>query len=294
VRLISLLVLLPAILAVFRANALPAQDLPAQDLPAQGAREQDPREIVRRATEADRRNAEVARNYTFIQHQEQRQTDSSGKVKSVESETWDVTLQEGSPYRRLVARNDQPLAAKEQKKEEEKLRASNEQRRKETKEQRDQRVADWERRQKQRREPLTELPDAFNFTLVKEEALNGGQAYVIDATPRPGYRPRLPSASYFPKVKARLWIDKNDYRWIKAEVESLDTVSFGGIVFRMAKGSKLVLEQERVNNEVWLPKLVSFRGAFRILLVKGYRGEFNITFSGYKKFSAESRVISPQ
>jgi len=63
---------------------------------------------------------------------------------------------------------------------------------------------------------------------------------------------------------------------------------------RMAKGSKLVIEQERVNGEVWLPKLVSFRGAFRILLVKGYRGEYNITFRDYRKFQAESRVVTVQ
>jgi hypothetical protein len=255
---------------------------------------QDAREIVRRATEVDRRNAEVARNYTYLERHERRETDSAGKVKSVESETWDVIRQEGSPYRRLIARNDHPLSAREQKKEEEKLGASDALRRKETPEQHEQRIADWNRRQQQRREPLKELPDAFDFTLVKEEALNGGQAYVIDATPKPGYRPKLPSAAYFPKVKARLWIDKNDYQWIKAEVESLDTVSFGGVVLRMARGSRLVLEQERVNNEVWLPKRVSFQGAFRILLVKGYRGEFNITFKDYRKFQAESRVVSGQ
>ncbi len=43
-----------------------------------------------------------------------------------------MTLLEGSPYRRLVARNDQPLSPKEQKKEEDKLRRSIEERRKET------------------------------------------------------------------------------------------------------------------------------------------------------------------
>ena len=271
VRLIALLICIPAL-------------LPAQD----------PREIVRRATETDRRNAEIARNYTYVERHEKRETDAAGKVKGVESETWDVTPQEGSPYRRLIARNDQPLSSREQKKEDEKLRASEALRRKETKEQHDQRIADWNRRQQQRREPIKELPEAFNFTMVKEEPLNGGTAYVIDAVPRAGYRPRLPSASYFPKVKARFWIDKNDYQWIKVEVESLDTVSFGGVVVRMAKGSKLVLEQERVNNEVWLPKRVAFQGAFRILLVKGYHGEFNITFQDYKKFQADSRVVPVQ
>lgn len=270
-RLTSLLVFLPALLSA-----------------------QDPREIVRRATELDRRNSVVARNYTYLQRQEKRETDASGKVKSVDSETWDVTLQEGSPYKRLVARDDRPLSAGEQKKEEEKLRASNEQRSKETKEQRESRIAEWDHRQQQRREPMKELPDAFIFTLAKEEALNGGQAYVIDATPKPGYRPRLASASYFPKVKARFWIDKNDYQWIKAEVESLDTVSFAGIIVRMAKGSKLVMEQEHVNQEVWLPKLVSFQGAFRILLVKGYHGEYNTTYRDYRKFQTDSRVLSVQ
>src|ERR1051326_5490252 len=148
-RLASLLVFLPVLLAA-----------------------QDAREIVRRATELDRTNAIAARNYTFLQRQEKRETDSAGKVKNVESETWDVTLLEGSPYRRLVARNDPPLSAKEQSKEEEKRRASNEQRRKETPEQRQNRIAEWDHHQQQRREPMKELPEAFSFTLVKEEAIN--------------------------------------------------------------------------------------------------------------------------
>ena len=255
---------------------------------------QDPREIVRRAVEADHSDAVIARNYTFLEHQERRETDAGGKTKNVESQTWDITLLEGSPYRRLIARNDRPLPEKERKKEDEKLRASNEQRRRETPEQRQARIADWDRRQQQRREPAKELPDAFNFTLVREEAINGGHAYVIDATPRPGYRPKTAASAFFPKVKARLWIDQVDYRWIKVDLESIDTVSFGGVVLRMAKGSRLVLEQEHVNNEVWLPKLVSFQGAFRILLVKGYHGEFNISFRDYKKFQADSRVIVAQ
>ncbi len=76
-------------------------------------------------------------------------------------------------------------------------------------------MADWERRRERQREPLKELPDAFDFRLIGEEALASGEVYVIDATPKPGYKPKLPSAAYFPKVKARLWIDKNDYHWAK-------------------------------------------------------------------------------
>ena len=253
---------------------------------------QDPLEIVRRATELDRRNTEISRNYTFLQRQEERDLESNGKLKKTESETFDVTLLEGSPYRRLVARNDQPLSPKDQRKEEEKLQKSIEDRRRETPEQRERRVADWDHKRQKQREPLKELPEAFNFKLAGEEALNGGVAYVIEGTPKPGYRPKSASTAFFPKVKLRFWIAKEDYQWVRVDLESLDTISFGGFLIRLAKGSHLSIENARINNEVWLPKRAEIHGSVRLALVKVMRGEIIFTFSDYKKFQAESHVIA--
>jgi len=268
-RLCTLMVLLPAVLGA-----------------------QDPREIVRRSVEIDRKGIEIARDYTFLERDEARTLDGSGKVKSTRIQTWDVTLLEGSPYRRLVARNDQPLSPQERKKEEDKLRKSIEERRNENEEQRARRMADAERRRQRQRDPMKELPEAFDFRLTGEESLASGEAYVIDATPKPGYKSRLPSAAYFAKVKARLWIDKNDYHWAKVEAETLDTISFGGFLLRLAKGGHLTIEQVRVNQEVWLPKSVTLRASARIALVKGVHAELIIIFSDYKKFQVDSRVVS--
>ena len=270
-RIVTLIVCLPAILAA-----------------------QDPREIVRRSVETDRKNLEIARNYTFLQRQEVRELDGSGKVKSTHTQTSDVTMLEGSPYQRLVARDDQPLSPDEQKKEEDKLRKSIEQRRKETEDQRARRIADAERRRERQHEPMKELPDAFDFRLIGEEALASGDVYVIDATPKPGYKPKLRSAEYFPKVKARLWIDKNDYHWAKVEAETLDTISFGGFLIRLAKGGHLTVEQAHVNQEVWLPKSVTVRATARVALVMSVRREIIFTLSDYKKFQVDSRVVSAQ
>jgi hypothetical protein len=253
---------------------------------------QDPREIVRRSVEIDRKNLEMARSYTYLERQEVRELDGSGKIKNTEVQTSDVTLLEGSPYRRLVARNDHPLSPKEQQREEDKLRKSVEERRKETEEERERRIADWERRRQRQRDPLKELPDAFDFRLAGEEALASGEVYVIDAMPKPGYKPQLPSAAYFPKVKARLWIDKNDYHWARIDVETLDTISFGGFLVRLAKGSRLVIEQAHVNQEVWLPKSVTLRASARVALIMNVRRELIMTFSDYKKFQVDSRVVS--
>src|SRR5215475_9705870 len=203
---------------------------------------QDAREIVRRSISLDQRNNEILRNYTFLQRQHERQFDGAGKVKDEKLRTWDVTMQEGSPYRRLVARNDQPISAEEQQNEQFKLQHSIEERRKETPAQREHRIAEWERRQQRLREPLKEIPDAFDFRIVGEESLNGGDAYIIDATPKPGYKPKSASTSYLPKMKARFWIDKKDYQWIRMDAETLDTVTFGAFLIRVAKGAHISME----------------------------------------------------
>jgi len=252
---------------------------------------QDPREIVRRSVEIDKKNSEIARNYTFVQRQQQRDMDSSGRVKKVESETFDVTLLEGSPYRRLIARNDRPLSPKDQAKEEEKLRRSIEDRRKEPPEQRAQRIKDWERKQEKQREPLREIPEAFDLKLAGEDKIDGVETWMIDATPHPGYKPHSQSSSFFPKVRARFWIAKPDYQWVKIDMESLDTISFGGFLIRMAKGSHLEFEASRVNNEVWLPKRAVLKGSVRIALIKLLRGDISFEFTDYKKFQTDSRVL---
>lgn len=252
---------------------------------------QDARSIVLRAIEVDRQEQDAALHYTYLQRQETRSIDGSGKVKSAHSRTTDFTRLEGSPYRRLVAIDDHPLPPKEERKEEEKLRVSIEERRKETPEDRERRLADWRRRQEQRRAPVKELPDAFDFRMAGEAALDGRPVYVIDATPHPGYKPKQSATAFLPKVKARFWIGKTDGQWMKIEMETLDTISYGGILLRLGKGGRLVVEQTRVNNEVWMLKHVLLRASARVLLVVGVREEIEFTFSDYKKFQVESRVV---
>lgn len=253
---------------------------------------EDVREIIGRGVALYERNSQLSRNYTFLERQEVRELDRSGHLKSRKIETWDITLLDGSPYRRLVARNDQPLAADEQRAEEEKLRVSNEERRKETADERAQRLARWQRRIDRQREPVRELLDAFDFILAGEQQLGGRWVYRIDATPRPGYQPKSQFASFFPKVKLSLWIDKQDYQAARIEMETLDTISFGGFLVRVAKGTHLAIEQTLVNNEVWLPKQVLLTAAARILLLKGFNRELAFTFSDYKKFQVDSRVVA--
>jgi len=254
---------------------------------------QDLREIVRRAVDLDARNVQMGRGYTFQERREQHELDGSGKVRRDEIRTWDVIPLEGTSYRRLIARNDVPLSIEEKSNEEEKLRLSAEQRRKETAAERQRRIAEWERRQQQRlHEPLKELPDAFNFAPAGEATLEGRAAYVIDATPKPGYRPMSQFAAYFPKIKMRLWIDKAEGQWVKAEAETLDTISFAGFVLRVAKGTRYTAEQMRVGEDVWAPKRIWFKASARIALVKSIQLEVETRLSDYRRPQADARAAA--
>jgi hypothetical protein len=255
---------------------------------------QDAADIVRRAIALQEHSLDLSRGYSYQQRQELREADSSGKLKKTESDTYEMLMVEGSHYRHHVAHNDKPLPPAEKAKEDEKLRRVTEERRKETPEERKRRIEESERRRRKQREPYRQVPEAFNLRVAGEETVNGIEAWVIEATPKPGYRPVSNATRFFPRMKGRIWIARQDYETLKVDIESLDTISFGGFLIRMAKGSHVVIDAVRVNGEVWMPKTVVLRGSVRIALIKVVRGEYVFTFSDYKKAQAAPGAVMGQ
>lgn len=128
--------------------------------------------------------------------------------------------------------------------------------------------------------------------MAGEALIDGRPAWIIEGTPRPGYHARSTVAKLFPKFKGKLWIDKADYQWVKTEAEVTDNISWGLFVARLSKGARLDFQMTRVNDEVWLPKRIKAKVQARVALVKNYRIEADTTFSNYRKFQVESRVVS--
>ena len=261
---------------------LAAAQLPAAD---------EAREIVRRATEAARRNQEVERNYTYVRRSFVRTLNGDGSVKRSKTETHDITFSEGTPYARLLEVDDKPLPPDRQRDEQAKLRASIEQRRNETPQQREKRIAEWEKRRKKEREFINELLDAMDFRLVGEEPIGGRAAWIIDATPHPGYRAKSSDAKFLAKVHGKMWIDKADGQAARIEAETIADIPFGGFLAKVHKGSRFVIEEVRINDEVWLPKRIQGQISARVLTFK-IGQTMDLTYRDYRKFQAESRILS--
>jgi hypothetical protein len=257
------------------------------------AADPDAREIVRRSITAELENSRRAKNYTFLQRSEERELDDGGQVKSKQSKTYDVTMLHGSSYRRLIERNDHPLLPKEEKKEEDKLRASLVDRRHETAAQREKRVSEYDNRPGRNRAMLSEIPEAFDFRFRAEEEVDSRPVYVIEGAPRAGYRPQNADARILlPKIKLTVWIDKADFDWVRINAEVIETIAWGLCLFKMSPGARFELQQTRVNDEVWLPKHTRVLLSARVAFVKKVNMEQESTFKNFRKFQSDSQIVS--
>jgi len=52
-----------------------------------------------------------------------------------------------------------------------------------------------------------------------------------------------------------------------------------------------MLEQTRVNDEVWLPRHVTFKFDARVALFKGYNLDSDQEYRDYKKFRSSAKIV---
>ena len=249
----------------------------------------DPRELVKRALNAYSMDEGTQRQYTYEQRDDVRVMDGSGNLKRHELKTYDVSLIEGSPYKRLVKRDDHSLSPEEEKQQQDALNYNLDVRHRETPDQRRVRIAEFERKRQDRRGDLDEVPNAFDFKLVGEDVIDGVPAWIVEGTPRPNYRAKCKSAAYFAKLKGRIWISKADNHVMKIDALTLDTISIGAFVLRIAQGGHIAIDFGRVS-DAWLPKHVALTGSARLLFIKGYQLNADYSFTNYKKVPAETGV----
>jgi hypothetical protein len=246
-----------------------------------GLSEQQMQELFRVVASKDEEN----------ERNEEHKLDGNGQTKSTEARTYEVMELYGEQVRRLIEKDDKPLPERDQAKEEEKIQKIIDKRKNESDEERRKHEEKEEKDREDGRKFVREIADAYNFKLVGTELIGGREAWVIDGEPRPGYEPHMKEAKFLPKFHGRVWIDKDDLQLAKMEVEAIDTVSLGWILARVHKGTRVMLEQTRVNDEVWLPRHVTFKLDARVALLKGYKIDGEDTFRDYKKFRTSAKIV---
>jgi hypothetical protein len=275
---------------VVPAHSTPAGGGHPSPAPVALSREQI-QEMIRKVADNDDANDKRQRDYTYVERVEEHKLNGKGEVSSTEIRTYDVVEIYNEQCRRMTAKNDKPLSRKEADKEDEKIQKIIDKRKNESESQRAKRLKEEEKDREEARQFVKEVADAYDFTLVGMESLEGRETYAIDAEPRKGFEAKRKEAKILPKFRFRVWIDKAENQWVKLDAECIDTVSFGLFLARIHKGSRILIDTTRVNNEVWLPRHVAVHVDVRLALLKNFNVEEDITYRDYKKFHAASKIL---
>ena len=249
------------------------------------------RDLVEKSIEAGERNEEQLHSYVSRTRSDSKQLAADGSVKSEETKTFDDITVDGFHIRSLVAKDDKPLAGSDREKEESRVAKLVAQRKHETPQEAEKRRNDAKEKRDKDHRFSHELLDAFDYNVAGQETINGRKAWIVDATPHPGYEPKELKARMFPHLRGRLWIDAEDLLWVKAEADGIDQFSIGfSVIAKLNPGAHLSLEQMREPDGTWVVRRMGIKASGRLALVKRFSIESVTMSDNFRKVPAAQRI----
>ncbi|HWQ31254.1 MAG TPA: hypothetical protein VNQ79_00100 [Blastocatellia bacterium] len=239
---------------------------------------------------------QLLEKYTYTETITQRELDQNGNLKDKETQTWELTFYKGNRIRRLIAKNGKPLSGDEL--ERENRRVEKRVREIEKKE------AEKERKAQERevgqsaagtpndegeRISIADVLRASRLINPRRERFRNRDVIVFDFEPLPGYKPQKKYEKFFGKNAGAIWIDAADKQVARVEARLIDSYKIaGGLLASLREGATFVLEQERVNDELWLPTRMDINLSVKVLMVKGLNIVLSATYGDYKRFNVDA------
>ncbi len=116
-------------------------------------------------------------------------------------------------------------------------------------------------------EMVEAVRDAFRYTWLGRETRNGRTLARIQLDPNPEFKPTARSTSLFANVRATVWVDEDAGQLVRIEAEIFRDIYFGaGLLGKVYRGGRFVMEQAEVTPGIWLPTLYDYNFAGRKFL----------------------------
>ena len=247
--------------------------------------------VLMHDVEENQRKAEaVEKDYIYHSTAMLQQRNNSGQVKKTEANEYDHFWSEGVPVRKLIVKNGKPLSPDELKKEDDKISKDV----KKAKEKREKAATEGKPTDPAGNEEITvsRLLELGTFTNPRRVQLNGRDTIAVDYTGDPKAKTRNSAEAAVKNLAGTAWIDEQDSVLSRVEGRFVNSFKVGaGLVVNIQKDTHFVMEQTKVNSEVWLPASIQAEGAARVLLFFNFNGTIRSVDSNYRKFRTTSTVL---
>jgi hypothetical protein len=223
-------------------------------------------------------------NYSYVEETTEREADKKGNLRIKKVEKYEISNYKGQEIRRLIARDGQNLSDKAQQKQDKKVQKEVE---------RIEKSSDANPQPK-----IGEVLEASNLINPRREFFKDREVIVFDFVPNPNFVANDPNSQLFKALSGTFWIDEKDKQVARLEARFDNNFKTGGAMgIKFKKGSYLIIEQERFDDEVWLPKFSDVYISVKYLLVMSLKVNQINKYSKYKKFNSEvqdSNVNKPE
>jgi hypothetical protein len=252
--------------------------------------------LIKEVGQNEDKTEQIRENYTYTENVTKRSLDSKGQLRETETETRELTFYKGYRIRRLIAKNGKPLTAdqeadenkrvEKQIREIEKKEAERERKKAQASAGENPEEEDFDRN---RRPSITDILRASKLVNPRRERYRNRDVIVFDYEPMPGYKPQKDIEKIYGKMAGALWVDVADKQVARVEARLVEPYKIGGgLLASLKEGGSFVIEQDRVNNEIWLPTRADLNLSIKVLLVKGIDFNVAIAYGDYKRFNVEA------
>jgi hypothetical protein len=238
-------------------------------------------ELVKRLLQDQREVEAIRRNYIFTMEEDEQEPDKKGSLRTRHHNTYEVHYSGPWVVQVLTARDGRQLSPQEISQENDK-----EMRRARLGLAKLQSDPDAEGSGGLR---LSDFLAADQFINLRREKYRGRNALVLDFIPNPKFRPRRASEKILKSLAGTIWIDEQDMHGMRLEARLKENVSFGGFLASVKKGAAVVFEQQKINDEIWLPSYTELHFDARALF-SGKHINLVQRFSNYRKFQVSTEI----
>jgi hypothetical protein len=236
----------------------------------------------------------LLRQYTYTEKETELSLDGKGNTTKTKVDVYQIFhgVEDWQTYERQTVKNGKPLTAQELEKEDrdEKQRVAKEtaKRAKESEAKRSEKKAKEDREEN---EALDDIFSMYDIQLLRRESVNGVSTIVVSFKPKPNYKPKTSDVKNLQHIAGNAWIAEDDHELVKIQAEVTDSISLlAGFVAKVQKGTTLLLERRRINDEIWLPVRAEARINGRLLLLKGINIGYVVEYSDFQKFSVDTNL----
>jgi len=244
----------------------------------------DVTELFQRLSKNQKEIQERRKDYICDFKEETQKLDSGNKVKKTEVKGYEMFFVAASPIVRMVSKEGRALDEGEKRKEDERVE-------KEIRKAKER----AEKRERDENDKDTITVEQFllgsRFRNGRYEDYKGRRLLAYDFDANPDYKPRTRAETLVSKLGGTVWVDPDALQVARLEARLVGSFKVaGGLLGSVHEGSDVVLAQERVNDELWMPSYVDLNLKARALLLIGVHERIIDRFSNYRKFRVNTKI----